>query len=248
MPETPYLKSRIRFFIRVILPGILTFLLFTALILGYLIPGFEAAMMERKQETIRELTRTAWSILEHYHRLESAGEISREEAKAHTRDAIRELRYGDESKDYFWITDRQPVMIMHPYRPDLDGRDLSDFRDPDGKAMFVEFVRATNASGEGFVDYRWQWKDDSLRIVPKLSYVRLFQPWDWIIGTGIYIEDVREEIRRMETRAILISGGIGFSDYPAADHHHPPEPPDRDRPQKGRKGSHGIEGALQGIG
>lgn len=203
-------KSRIRFFVRVILPGIMAFFLFAALILGYLIPGFEKAMMERKQETIRELTRSAWSILEHYHRLETGGSLSQSAAMTLARDAVKELRYGDEAKDYFWITDRRPLMIMHPYRPDLDGKDLTEFRDPDGKALFVEFVRVTTNSGDGFVNYRWQWKDDSLRIVPKLSYVRLFEPWEWIIGTGIYIEDVRVEIRRMENRAVLISGGIGL--------------------------------------
>ncbi|MFA5815257.1 MAG: DUF294 nucleotidyltransferase-like domain-containing protein [Bacteroidales bacterium] len=210
MAESVIQKSQTRFFIRVILPGILAFFLFTALILGYLIPGFEKAMMERKQETIRELTRSAWSILEHYHRMEARGLITRNEAMNFARDAVKELRYGDEAKDYFWITDRQPRMIMHPYRPDLDGEDLSEFKDPDGKELFVEFVTITARSGDGFVDYRWQWKDDSSKIVPKLSYVRLFEPWGWIIGTGIYIEDVRMEIRRMETRAVLISGGIGL--------------------------------------
>ncbi|MFO7617146.1 MAG: DUF294 nucleotidyltransferase-like domain-containing protein [Bacteroidales bacterium] len=201
---------RTRFFIRVILPGILAFLLFGGLIIGYLIPMFEQAMMDRKKETIRELTNSAWSILEHYHGAEAAGDLSQREAQELARDAVKELRYGEEAKDYFWITDRQPLMIVHPYRPDLDGNDLSDFRDPEGKALFVEFVKVTAGDGEGYVDYRWQWKDDSVRIVPKLSYVRLFRPWGWIIGTGIYIEDVRTEIRRMEQRALLISGGIGL--------------------------------------
>jgi PAS domain S-box-containing protein len=203
-------RQQIRFFIRVILPGIMAFFLFAALIMGILIPGFEKAMMERKQETTRELTRSAWSILEHYNRLERSGEMSREEAMTSARNAVKELRYGDESKDYFWITDRKPRMIMHPYRPDLDGQDLGEFRDPDGKALFVEMVEVTDRSGEGFVDYRWQWKDDSLRIVPKLSYVTLFKPWDWIIGTGIYVEDVKTGIRQMEKQAVLISGSIGL--------------------------------------
>jgi PAS domain-containing protein len=201
---------RTRFFVRVILPGILAFLLFAGLIIGYLIPMFERAMMDRKKETSRELTNSAWSILEHYNRAVSSGELTQPEAMELARDAVKELRYGEEAKDYFWITDRQPVMIVHPYRPDLDGQDLTDFRDPEGKALFVEFVKVTTEAGEGYVDYRWQWKDDSVRIVPKLSYVRLFKPWGWIIGTGIYVEDVRTEIRRMERRAILISGGIGM--------------------------------------
>ena len=79
-----------------------------------------------------------------------------------------------------------------------------------GKAIFVEFVKAVSIDGESYVDYMWQWNDDLTRIVPKLSYVRLFEPWGWVIGTGIYIEDVRIEIRRMEIRALLISGLFGI--------------------------------------
>ncbi|MGD8971256.1 MAG: cache domain-containing protein, partial [Desulfobacterales bacterium] len=107
---------------------------------------------------------------------------------------LRRLRYGPESKDYFWINDMHPHLIMHPYRPDLEGKDISGFSDPSGKKLFVEFVKTVKNDGAGYVDYRWQWKDDPQRIVPKISYVKGFDPWDWIIGTGIYVEDVRAEI------------------------------------------------------
>ncbi|MCA1741800.1 MAG: DUF294 nucleotidyltransferase-like domain-containing protein, partial [Bacteroidales bacterium] len=132
------------------------------------------------------------------------------EAREQARAAINSIRYGDDLKDYFWITDRQPVMIAHPYRPDLNGQDLTDFHDSGGKAIFVEFVKAVDDNGDSYVDYMWQWNDDSTRIVPKLSYVRLFEPWGWVIGTGIYIEDVKTEIRSMEIRALAISGVFGL--------------------------------------
>jgi signal transduction histidine kinase len=107
---------------------------------------------------------------------------------------LKGLRYGPEGKDYFWINDFGPKMVMHPFRPDLDGKDLSDFKDPQGKPLFVEFVKVCRDQGLGFVEYMWQWNDDQTRIVPKISYVQAFAPWGWIIGTGMYINDVGEEL------------------------------------------------------
>jgi PAS domain S-box-containing protein len=198
------------FFLKTDLPALFAFILFAVLILIYLIPGFEDAMMERKRTLIKEMTSSAYSLLEHYHSLEIKGTLKSEEARIQAKNAIGSIRYGELLKDYFWITDREPVMVIHPYRPDLNGKDLSEFRDSKGKLIFVEFARAVSPTGESYVEYMWQWNDDSTTIVPKLSYVRLFEPWNWIIGTGIYIEDVRTEIRKMEFRALIISGIIGI--------------------------------------
>ena len=71
-------------------------------------------------------------------------------------------------------------------------------------------VEVCKQEGSGFVEYMWQWKDDASRIVPKLSYVKGFEPWDWIIGTGIYIEDVKEEISGMVGRLLTVSMVIIF--------------------------------------
>jgi PAS domain S-box-containing protein len=161
--------------------------------------------MDRKREMIRELTNSAWSILAQYEKEEKAGTLSRSEAQKAAILNIKYLRYGEESKDYFWITDMHPNMVMHPYRPDLNGTSLTEFSDPHGKKLFVEFVKVVENNEQGYMDYMWQWKDDASRIVPKLSFVRGFKPWGWIIGTGIYTEDVKAEIARMEGRLIKIS-------------------------------------------
>ncbi|HSL86879.1 MAG TPA: cache domain-containing protein, partial [Bacteroidales bacterium] len=179
------------FILKIDLPALLAFALFAGLIFFYLIPVFENVMMDRKRHLIHEITSSAYSLLEYYNSREKSGELEREEAKERARAAISTIRYGDQRKDYFWITDLYPRMIMHPYRPDLNGKDLTGFRDSKGKTIFVEFVEAVSPTGESYVEYMWQWNDDSTRIVPKLSYVRKFGPWDWIIGTGIYIEDVK---------------------------------------------------------
>jgi PAS domain S-box-containing protein len=209
--EQPTIGLRKRLFIpKIDLPALLAIALFAGLIFIYLIPGFEKAMMDRKRIMIHEMTASAFSLLTYYHSLEVSGILTTEAAKEQAGSAIGTIRYGANLKDYFWITDLHPRMIVHPYRPDLNGTDLTDFRDSRGKTIFVEFVKAVTPEGESYVDYMWQWNDDSTRIVPKLSYVRLFEPWGWIIGTGLYIDDVRSEIRRMEFRAMIISGIIGL--------------------------------------
>ena len=193
------------FLLRIVLPSSLTILLFLAALFFFLIPSVEKSLLERKRETIRELTNSAWSILADYHSEANAGKMSLKQAKADAVERIRHLRYGPDSKDYFWLTDMQPRMIMHPYRPDLNDTDLTEFADPDGVKLFVESVKLVQKSDHGYLDYVWQWKDDPERLAPKESYVRGFAPWGWIIGTGIYIEDVRHEIEAITGNLVSMS-------------------------------------------
>jgi PAS domain S-box-containing protein len=201
-------KTNKYFVYRIIIPVILTVALFVIVMFFVFIPRFERAMMERKQEMIRELVNSSWSILWEYHNEEMDSLLSRKEAQELAINKILHLRYGDEAKDYFWITDMEPRMIMHPYRSDLNGELLNDYADPNGKKLFVEAVDLVRKQNQGFIKYMWQWKDDSTRIVPKLSYVKEFTPWAWIIGTGIYLQDVRNEIATLKNHFTRIALGI----------------------------------------
>ena len=191
-----------RFFLTIVLPTLLTIGLFIMLIFRFIIPYFEQNMINQKKETIRELVSSAVSIARSHYDRAVLEQISEETARQEAIRQIGSIRYGIENKDYCWITDTRPFMIEHPYRPDLNGTDLTDFTDPQGKRMFVEMVQSTRMSGEGYVDYMWQWMDDPSRIVPKISYVREFKPWGWIIGTGIYIEDIRQEISAIQKKLL----------------------------------------------
>lgn len=202
-----YLASK-DFLVKILLPTLLTIVLFIVSIFQVIIPRFEETILDRKREMIRELTNSAWGVIERQYELKQQNLITLEEAQTSAIEQIRHLRYGEERKDYFWITDMQPIMIMHPYRNDLEGTDLSDFKDSHNKKLFLEIVEVVKTNGQGYVDYMWQWKDDSTRIVPKLSYVKEFKPWGWIIGTGIYIEDVKLEIASIERNLINISIAI----------------------------------------
>ena len=127
--------------------------------------------------------------------------LSLEEKQSKAISLIKGLRYGPENKDYFWINDLHPTMVMHPYKPQLDGKDLTESKDPNGKKLFVEFANVCREKGEGFVDYHWP-KYGADTPQPKLSFVKLFRPWGWIIGTGVYLE-VAEGRLQSDSAAII---------------------------------------------
>ncbi|MDP2890342.1 MAG: cache domain-containing protein, partial [Bacteroidota bacterium] len=197
-------------YLKIIIPSAVSILLFILTIFLIIIPRFQENIMNGKREMIKELTNSALSIVSKYENDERNGILTHEMAQETAISRIQYLRYGDENKDYFWITDMHPNMVMHPYRTDLNGKDLSNFRDPHGTLLFVECVKTVEKSGHGYVNYMWQWKEDSLHIVPKLSYVKAFNAWGWIIGTGIYIEDVKKEIKALTKKLIWISTGISI--------------------------------------
>lgn len=200
----PKLEWR-HFLLRILVPTLLAIGLLLVPMFVYVVPGYEQALRARKQETIRELTRSACSILQEYRQDVLAGRMGEAEAKRAAAARLEFLRYGKEGKDYFWITDLGPRMVMHPYRPDLNGQDLANYVDPKGNRVFVEFARLAQEKHEGYFEYVWQWKDDAGRISPKQSYVRLFEPWGWVVGTGLYLEDVQAEIDAITGRIVHVS-------------------------------------------
>ncbi|MFV0436366.1 MAG: cache domain-containing protein [Desulfopila sp.] len=190
--------------VKIILPVLLSMFLFIATFFGFILPRIEAQMMERKQEMIHVLSEAALSSVKHYAAMAAAGTISLAEAKHQAAEHLRDLRYGPENKDYFWINDTHPRMIMHPYRPDLEGRDVTDTTDPAGQKLFQDFLAVVKKNGGGYVSYHWQWQDDPSRVFSKLSYVQEYPPWHWIIGTGVYVEDVHNQINAITRKMTII--------------------------------------------
>ena len=203
---TPHISFPWKTFIfRFVVPTFLTIVLFISAFFFVIIPYVRESGMDRKREMIRELTTSAWNILAKLNNDEEKGILTRKEAQSLAIEQIKNLHYGQELKDYFWLNDMTPRMIIHPYRTDLNGKDLSTYTDPDGKKVFLEMVHVVREKGEGFVHYKWQANDNPDSIVPKISYIKGFQPWGWIIGTGVYIDDVNAEIDVVVQNIIAVS-------------------------------------------
>jgi len=171
---------------------------------GFWIQSQRSALLSGKSEKIQNLVEVPYAIIERQYRLESDGKISRTEAQRQAIEIIRTMRY--DGSNYFWINDDHPTMIMHPMKPAMDGTDLTSFTDPTGKAVFIEFVQAAQAPGGGFVHYLWP-KPGQERPVGKLSFVKRFAPWGWVIGTGVYIDDVDLAWRESALKA----GGLALA-------------------------------------
>ncbi|MEI6560258.1 MAG: bacteriohemerythrin [Rhodospirillaceae bacterium] len=144
-------------------------------------------LLQDRQDKTQQLVTVAHGLIAHYEALARAGTLPTAEAQKAALAALESLRYG--SGDYFWVNDMTPTMVSHPNRT-LIGKPMSDFKDPTGKKLFMEFLAVVKASGAGFVPYLWP-KPGQQEPVSKISFVKGFQPWGWVVGSGIYTDDVR---------------------------------------------------------
>jgi diguanylate cyclase (GGDEF)-like protein len=191
---------------KIITISIVSVTFITLVILLYFMPLVEQKMLDGKKEGLKNVVDVAFGIFHEYDTLATNGQMSLADVKAHFAQRIKAIRYGQ--KDYFWINDMKLVMIMHPIKSELDGTDLTDNKDSNGKYLFREFVAVCQSRGAGFVDYMWP-KPGEETAVPKISYVKLYEPWGWLIGSGIYIDDVRHDINRL--RFYMLTGTLIFS-------------------------------------
>ena len=200
MLEKTRTQQWLKFILGVIFPTLLAIVIAIGSIYLVIIPAFEKSFVESKREMIRELTKVAWNIMDLYEHQERAGSLTRLEAQQRAITEIEHLRYGEDHRDYFWISDMSPKLVMHPYSKELIGSDLSSFEDSTGKRIFMEIIAAVSEKDSGFIDYIWNKKYTARKEVPKLSYVKKFEPWGWVVGTGVFLDDVEQKTEQISRR------------------------------------------------
>ncbi|BDX03589.1 methyl-accepting chemotaxis protein [Marinomonas pontica] len=163
------------------------------------------SLLDEKYAQTKHVVETATGVFQYFHQLEQTGQINRSDAQRYAMETIKNTRYA--GSEYFWINDYNAHMVMHSVNSALDGKDLSNLEDPNGKKLFSEFVKVVKAQNAGFVDYLWP-KPGNETPVEKISYVQGFAPWGWIIGSGIYLDDVNSQFQKEVARLGLISAGI----------------------------------------
>lgn len=178
---------------RIMLLGILITVGFSLIFIG-MYPLVKKNLFDAHFLKTRYVVETAWGILDTYAKQVKNNTISADEAKKQALENIKNLRYAGD--DYFWVNDLEPKMVMHPIKKEMDGQNLADYKDPKGKRLFVAMVDKVKNEGAGFVDYYWA-KPGKDKPVPKISYVKGFPEWGWVIGSGVYIDDLTDEINRL---------------------------------------------------
>lgn len=160
------------------------------------------------EEELKKQTGFIFSIIQkQYDRYN--GKIDTQKLKDMIRQTVSDTRYGQSG--YFWINDLDAVIIDHPIKPQLNGKNLYDFKDKNGKQIFKEFAATAYKHGEGIVDYVWP-KPGYDTPQPKVSFVKLFKPFNWVIGTGEYVSDVSSKMKEeaLKTVAGMRYGKSGY--------------------------------------
>jgi methyl-accepting chemotaxis protein len=162
--------------------------------------GRQIRIEERKNDLVH-VANVGMSIVKEYASLEQKGELSKAEAQKQALERLRNIRYDEDG--YLLVINSKPTMVMHPIKPALVGHDMAENADADGQHHYVSFVRAAQAPNGGFVDYLFPHVKQT-EAVPKIGYVLRFQPWDWILSTGAYVDDINAAFMR----SLYQAGGL----------------------------------------
>ena len=172
-----------------------------ALLVAIFLYSERILLMQERQLGLQQAVETAHGVIAHFQDLAVKGTMTEEQAKQSAMAAVRTLRYS--GTEYFFIQDYQLKMVMHPTSSKLDGKDVSGLKDHNGTLMSVEMDKVAKASGSGFVFYMWP-KPASEVPLNKVSYVKAFEPWGWIVGSGVYVDNVDAVINSR-----IVKAGIG---------------------------------------
>ncbi len=197
------------------------FLLVSLAVAGFLLNSGQGLLVlkdnlleDRKLKT-KNVVETVHGIVQYYYGEQQAGRLPEDEAKKFAVAAVRGLRY--EGDEYFFIMDLKSTLVMHPIKPELEGKDMSGVKDPKGNFLFRDMSALAKEKGQGYYTYFWP-KPGQSEPVEKISYVKTFKEWGWLVGSGIYVDDVESVF----LKSALAQGGlalvgltllIGFSLY-----------------------------------
>lgn len=161
-------------------------------------------LLDSKKKEVIHLVESSVSLVDMFYQNRKA--MGEEEAKQAAISALEALRY-DDGQGYFWINDDEARLIMHPIKPELNGKDMSEFKDPNGVKVFSEFANTAKRYGHGYVNYAWE-KPGETKPVEKVSYVKSFEPWGFVVGTGLYIDDIEILFWNKVKKSIVLIIGI----------------------------------------
>lgn len=198
------MKAKITLNRRILLLGVAIIVSYTALSIWFVLRTRDN-LYQAKRAMTQQLVETAWGTIDFYAQQAKTNALPLPEAQARAKAAVKHLRYNQTA--YFWINDLEPRMVMHPMKPEMDGQELSQEKDPTGKRFFVEMVELCRRSGAGRVEYVFA-KPGVSQPVPKTSYVKLAPDWGWVVGSGVYLDDVQAEVRRVILQILAASGAI----------------------------------------
>jgi methyl-accepting chemotaxis protein len=206
-------KRKLRFTIqaKMIVMGLGIMASFLAIIIGIILPALQNSLLLEKQKQTKAEVQTAYTIIDAAYKAQLSGRLDQEAAQALAIQEISILRYNDDSSGYFWVMDTTPRMIMHPVNVELDEMAVGTKTDHNGVFLYKNMVDVCAKNGEGVVAYSWQYGSDPNRFENKTAYVKQFNDWGWIVGTGIFTVDIQKSVTAQRNQYLLYTAILAIA-------------------------------------
>ena len=183
-------------------------LLLLLIVTFFIIPVIQKGMIKEREHALEDVVDTAVSLIKDYATQVAQGKMTREQAKSKAQSRIQAIRYGENAQEYlFVLQEKDTTVVLHPMQPELNGKSMSQTKDANGVFVFKELTALAREHAGGCLTYYWA-KPGSDKPTPKLSHVKAYKPWGWVIGTGVYMEDIAVAVNNVKWNiyiAILIT-------------------------------------------
>jgi methyl-accepting chemotaxis protein len=173
----------------------------TIVVFWFSLTRVENVLINEKEAKLNALVDVATTIVDKYYQDAQSGIITEDEAKVMALAAIDKLRYS--GNEYYFSIDTQGAMIQHPFAKKLVDTNVLSMQDPNGVKLFAQMIQRTEQQDFARVDYMWN-KPQQEQASPKMSVVKRFRPWGWIIGTGIYVDDIQADKNHFITQYLIL--------------------------------------------
>jgi methyl-accepting chemotaxis protein len=187
---------------KIMFMGTSSLLLLAFITLIYFIPSIQEDSIDKKRRALMDTVDISVSLMDALKFESETGRMSEDEAENKAVYYTGKFRYGSEKMDTVWLLNGDGVIYSMPYREDIVGKNVSSLTVPGKRNVYKEMLDLCREKGEGFVEYNAQYKSEVTRIVPAISYVRYYKPYNLIIGSSIYLDDVRQEIASLYIKVI----------------------------------------------
>lgn len=178
--------------------AVLSALLLVLIVTFFIIPVIQKEMLQERKAALENVVDTVVSLIKDYERQADQGKMTRKQAETEAKNRIQAIRYGEYSQEYLFVfQEKDTTVVLHPMQPELNGQSMSQTKDAKGDFIFKEMAALARENAGGFLTYYWP-KPGSDNPVPKLSHVKAYKPWGWVIGSGMYMDDVMAAVNKVK--------------------------------------------------
>ena len=176
----------------------------------YSIENVRVQRMKGYDDSVKFQIQNVITLLNSVYSEEQSGRLTRKQAQAQAIKLIKDLRYGDDNSGYFWIDSTDYVLVAHPILPQNEGQNRINLQDKNGVQIIKEIMRIVKTNPNGGFSEFWFTKSDGVTVAPKRTYSMIFKPWNWVVSSGNYYDDINVELKAVEDREKAQFNGLYF--------------------------------------